>query len=274
MRRWPWKTALAVAAVVAAGFGIWREVPAAIASPQAVASGVPPPARPAVKAPPRIVSAISAAPDRHRVEESAAPVRPGPATSAFPSGEARAASHAFPEATIFHSAASPAAVSAFNPVVASRLVEDAEAYLETFAEGDPKSRVVAVQGEPDEAKDTVYRYGSSLVYFKDGVVSGWSDRQPKLHIRRWPSLDLVSLDTFAVGSTRSDVIRAQGLPSAFSANGYRYGSSMIYFHDDIVTNWVEGDTGLRTFTMPRLSDADIDALMAPLSELRAKAAKH
>jgi hypothetical protein len=126
--------------------------------------------------------------------------------------------------------------------------------------GDPKSRVAEIQGAPDEAADGVYRYGSSLVYFENGVVSGWSDRQPRLHVRHWPTLGQISLDTFAVGSTRADVIRAQGQPNGYDATGYRYGSSTIYFHDDIVTDWVQGDTRLHTFAMPRIPYGELDAL--------------
>jgi hypothetical protein len=151
---------------------------------------------------------------------------------------------------------------AFDPASASRIVDDAEAYLETFGMGDSKSRVLSVQGAPDEAKDSVFRYGSSLVYFENGVVRGWADRQPRLHIRRWPSLDLISLDTFSAGSSRADVVRAQGRPSAFNAFGYRYGSSMIYFRDGLVSGWAEGDTPLRTFEMPKLPLIDLDALLS------------
>jgi len=141
----------------------------------------------------------------------------------------------------------------------ARILDDAAADLETFGVGDTKARVLAVQGAPDEAKDSVFRYGSSLVYFEKGVVRNWSDRLPRLRIRRWPTLDGASLDTFAVGSSRSDVIRAQGLPDSFSARGYVYGSSIIYFKDDTVANWVVGDTRLRTFALPTLPFIDVDA---------------
>jgi hypothetical protein len=40
-----------------------------------------------------------------------------------------------------------------------------------------------VQGFPDEATPTTWRYGSSLVCFKDGHVARWYDGFPRLRIR-------------------------------------------------------------------------------------------
>lgn len=261
MRRWPWRTAAAVAALAVAGMVIRREVPAAIAGPEASVLQSTPSAPSAAKAPQRIVVAMgmpAEAPRRIPKEEvrvrSALEFQPSP-----PPSYARAV----PMTREPFSPVAPAWTApenAFNPAAASRIVEDAQNYLETFGMGDPKSRVAEIQGAPDEAADGVYRYGSSLVYFENGVVSGWSDRQPRLHVRHWPTLGQVSLDTFAVGSTRADVIRAQGQPNGYDATGYRYGSSMIYFHDDIVTDWVQGDTRLHTFAMPKIPYGELDAL--------------
>ncbi len=132
------------------------------------------------------------------------------------------------------------------------LLDRAEGLLDVFDIGDSKARVVAVQGMPDAAGYGLYRYGSSLVYFSDGYVSGWSDDLPRLHVRLWPSLDAVSVDTFSVGSSYGDVFRAQGAPSAFSATSYTYGTSVVHFMDERVTGWSEGDVTLRGFRLPAL----------------------
>jgi outer membrane protein assembly factor BamE (lipoprotein component of BamABCDE complex) len=45
------------------------------------------------------------------------------------------------------------------------------------------------------------------------------------------------LPYFTVGSTKQDVIRVQGTPSAFSEGVFDYGLSKIYFRDGRVTTW-------------------------------------
>jgi hypothetical protein len=120
--------------------------------------------------------------------------------------------------------------------------------------------VIAVQGTPDDAGETVFRYGSSVVYFDHGRVTGWTNRLPWLRVRPWSEPSLASLDTFSLGSTRGEVIRAQGLPSAFTSGSYLYGSSTVYFEDDVVAGWDRGDVNLRSFDVPVLPFRDLDGL--------------
>ena len=126
--------------------------------------------------------------------------------------------------------------------------------------GDSKAKVIAVQGAPDDAGETVFRYGSSLVYFERGRVTGWTDRLPWLHVRPWAGPSLASPDTFSLGSTRGDVIRAQGQPSAFTPGSYLYGSSTVTFENDVVAGWSGGDVNLRSFDIPLLPFRDIGGL--------------
>jgi hypothetical protein len=135
-----------------------------------------------------------------------------------------------------------------------------QSLLDAFEVGDPKARVLVVQGAPDDAGSGVFRYGSSLVYFHDGFVTDWSNGVPRLRVREWPALRVPSLDTFSVGSTRSDVVRAQGEPAAFTFLGYYYGSSAVFFEDDRVTGWSEGDTGLKAVGMPAMPSVDMGRL--------------
>jgi len=139
----------------------------------------------------------------------------------------------------------------------ARLFQRAEGLLEVFGLGDPKAKVIAVQGTPDDAGETVFRYGSSLVFFENGRVSGWTDRLPWLHVRPWSQPSLASLDTFSVGSTRAEVISAQGQPSAFTPGSYIYGTSAVHFENDVVTGWQEGDVNLRSFNIPVLPFRDL-----------------
>jgi hypothetical protein len=140
------------------------------------------------------------------------------------------------------------------------LLAHAESLLDVIALGDTKARVIKIQGTPDEAGERIFRYGASVVYFKDGLVTGWRDRQPRLHVRDWLAAPAPSLDTFWVGSTRGDVVRAQGLPEAFDSSTYSYGSTTVFFERDRVAGWSEGDVRLRRFEMPRLPFVDLDRL--------------
>lgn len=149
------------------------------------------------------------------------------------------------------------------------LFREVETLLDVFDVGDSKAKVIAVQGLPDDAGTTVFRYGSSLVYFEDGRVTGWSNRIPWLHVRSWSAFSLASLDSFSIGSSRADVIRAQGEPSEFTPSGYYYGSSFVYFRNDVVAGWVSGDSSLRSADIPVLPFVDLDdlrfSLIGPLT---------
>ena len=49
--------------------------------------------------------------------------------------------------------------------------------------------------------------------------------------------DLESGLTFGVGSSKSEVISAQGTPTLFSDNDFGYGNSHVYFKDNRVIGW-------------------------------------
>ncbi len=149
---------------------------------------------------------------------------------------------------------------AYATADAPTLFDRAEALLDVFEVGDTKARVRAIQGEPDDTAEHVFRYGSSLVYFREGRVWNWSDGQPHLRVRALPAFSGSLLDTFSMGSTRGDVVRAQGQPSAFTADGYSYGSSAVYFDNDRVRSWSEGDVALKKLDMPILPFFDLDSL--------------
>lgn len=157
---------------------------------------------------------------------------------------------------------SPAApdVTGLTHSDSARLLARAEELLKVFERGDTKAKVLEIQGTPDEAGENIFRYGSSVVYFADGHVKSWLDRQPRLHVRDWSALILPTLDAFWKGSSRGEVVRAQGLPSAFDATSYSYGSSVILFDRGLVAGWSEGDTRLQQFEMPSLPFMDLDRM--------------
>jgi curved DNA-binding protein CbpA len=142
---------------------------------------------------------------------------------------------------------------------AATLFKRAESLLDVFDVGDSKARVIQVQGPPDDSAENIFRYGSSLVYFKNGVVKSWSIGLPRLRVHLWPSLDLSLLDRFSLGSSRVEVIRAQGDPTAFTQLGYFYGTSAVYFDNDRVSGWSRGDVALRDLDMPLLPFFELDS---------------
>jgi hypothetical protein len=139
-------------------------------------------------------------------------------------------------------------------------MDNAAALLDVIELGDSRARVRAVQGVPDEVSDSIFRYGSSIVYFREGRVSAWRNRLPRLRIRDWSANVLPTLDRFSIGSSRGDVVRAQGLPGAFDATSYVYGSSVISFERGQVSGWSEGDVALQHFDMPKLPFMDLDRM--------------
>jgi len=135
---------------------------------------------------------------------------------------------------------------------------DTSSLLRTFELGDSRARVLAVQGAPDDAGDTILRYGSSVVYLTDGRVSGWSDGVPRLHVRALPSLDYDLLATFTFGSSRAEVERLQGRPTDNVLGAFFYGTSVIRFESERVSGWVEGSDSLRVPLLQTFQRSDLD----------------
>jgi hypothetical protein len=148
----------------------------------------------------------------------------------------------------------------FNSADLDRIIDEMNALLDTFGAGDSRARVIALQGQPDEARESILRYGSSLVYFDSkGRVRGWTDGWPRLRVLEWPTLFQDPLDSFGPGSSRSDVVRAMGLPTAYTRAIYNYGSSEIRFKDGRVFSWTEGDTPLNATDFPSEPFVDLDS---------------
>lgn len=219
-----------------------------LAAVMALRSGLENLSRPGVGAPANAASSLPAA------AAAAPPARLASAAAGAPAASRETAG----------SSLGPAAIEGGSAMPRTRegdaLLDRAGTLLDVIEVGDTRARVLALQGTPDEAADTVIRYGSSVVFFSNGLVRGWLDRQPRLHVRHWDEDAPAQVDTFTMGSTRGDVVRAQGLPSAFTASSYLYGLSVVNFEAGRVASWSEGDVGLRHFEMPTLPFLDIESL--------------
>ena len=91
-------------------------------------------------------------------------------------------------------------------------------------------------------------YKGSEIDFKNGQVAGWKiDPQTSpIRVKLWPSAAPVpGVTTFAVGSSKSDVITVQGTPTLFSDSQFGYGKSLVFFQNDKVVGWKEDPGSVR-----------------------------
>ncbi|MEE8292570.1 MAG: DnaJ domain-containing protein [Candidatus Tectomicrobia bacterium] len=129
----------------------------------------------------------------------------------------------------------------------------------SFTLGSTKRQVLAVQGAPSSASDSVWEYSGSRVYFRNGRVTRWDiwPRSP-LRVELRPSTPIdTSRGFFTVGSTKDEVLAIQGTPTSVTDRVWDYGHSRVYFRHGRVTRWdiwsrsplkakLPAETGLRT----------------------------
>ena len=99
-------------------------------------------------------------------------------------------------------------------------------------------------GAPAESTEDKLVYGRSELYLKDGAVTGGKiDRANPIRVKLWPEAAVdPALASFTVGSTRDEVLTAQGTPTAFSDGEFEYGTSKVFFENYRVVRW-ESDPG-------------------------------
>jgi curved DNA-binding protein CbpA len=117
---------------------------------------------------------------------------------------------------------------------------DVRYVLPFITAGLSKSEVIAAQGNPTEATETKLIYGKSELYFRDDKLIGWKiDRAlSPIRVKLWPDAMVdPDLDSFAVGSTKNDVIVVEGTPAFFSEDTFGYGGSEVYFKNNRVVGW-------------------------------------
>lgn len=99
--------------------------------------------------------------------------------------------------------------------------------------------VETVLGPPTSATPQSLIYGKSTLYLLDGKVAGWKiDPASSIRVKMWPSLPVDrSVTTFALGSSRDEVIAVQGTPNMLFADKFAYGSSEVFFENGHVIGW-------------------------------------
>lgn len=106
--------------------------------------------------------------------------------------------------------------------------------------GLTKDEVMAIAGTPVSSSDDKLVYKGAEIDFKDGAVSDWKidPSTSPLRVKLWPDAPVdTSLQYFAVGSTKNDVLVVQGTPTSFSKDMFGYGSSEVFFKDNRVVSW-------------------------------------
>lgn len=110
-----------------------------------------------------------------------------------------------------------------------------------FAHGSTIGEVYSIQGVPTNTANDVWYYGTSKVYFSNGVVVHWE--QTPEHPLKASAAAIRSAtspeSTFGMGSTKAEVRRLQGDPIRESDKVWEYGVSRIYFEQDRVVKWYE-----------------------------------
>lgn len=115
------------------------------------------------------------------------------------------------------------------------------AHQRLFAHGSTIGEVYSIQGIPTRTANDVWYYGTSKVYFSNGVVVHW-EQTPEHPLKasaaatRGPALPE---STFGMGSSKAEVRRLQGDPIRESDKVWEYGVSRIYFEQDRVVKWYE-----------------------------------
>jgi len=123
--------------------------------------------------------------------------------------------------------------------------------LPYFFIGSTKADVYRLQGMPNWANDSEWRYGSSRVYFTGPMVARWESRpDAPLNAIALPSVDTQSL--ISVGSTTAEVLAIMGAPTSLKDNYWayphdqvvkttywQYGNSQIEFSEGKVIGWKE-----------------------------------
>lgn len=111
----------------------------------------------------------------------------------------------------------------------------------SFTLGSPKDEVAAVQGAPTQVSGNRWSYGFSRVDFRKGRVAGWynSTLDPlrvKMTTEATPDRKF-----FTLGSTKSEVLAAQGTPTRLSEDRWGYGYSYVDFENGKVARWYNSE---------------------------------
>jgi curved DNA-binding protein CbpA len=117
---------------------------------------------------------------------------------------------------------------------------DAAPAEQHFTIGSSLGEVYAIQGVPTRTEQDIWYYGDSKVYFAEGKVLRWDESQGNpLRVSIVPRTEETNTSFFGHGSTKEEVLAAQGIPDRDAGSVWDYGLSRVYFEKDRVTHWYE-----------------------------------
>ncbi|MGD0938628.1 MAG: J domain-containing protein [Terracidiphilus sp.] len=108
--------------------------------------------------------------------------------------------------------------------------------------GWTRDEVLAQQGTPTASSEDKLVYGNSELYLKNDSVVGWriDPGSSSIRVKLWPSAAVdPSLASYTVGSSKDEVLKVQGTPTAFTNDKFEYGKSEVIFHNNKVVSWKE-----------------------------------
>jgi hypothetical protein len=139
------------------------------------------------------------------------------------------------------------AVPTTDDAMPTSAVDAAASSTATFGLGASQADVQAVMGVPDTLDHTFeqWRYGFSIIYFKEGKVTGWWKRDRPLRVHIDPknpdvAAKAVAAGIFAIGADPDEVIALQGTPDRIEpefATWYYRDSSVEFDGRGKVTGW-------------------------------------
>jgi hypothetical protein len=102
-----------------------------------------------------------------------------------------------------------------------------------------RQEVIAVQGPPTSASKNKLAYGNSELDFNGDKLTGWKiDPASPIRVKLWPDAAVdPDLKFFWLGSSKNEVLVAQGTPAYWSENTIGYGGSEVYFKAGKVAGW-------------------------------------
>src|SRR3989344_1031416 len=109
-----------------------------------------------------------------------------------------------------------------------------------FTMGSSLGEVYSVQGVPTKTENDIWYYGNSKVYFFKGKVLRWEESPDfPLKVTITPKVENTNTGFFGKGSSKDEVIAAQGTPDHDAGNIWDYGLSRVYFENNRVKGWNE-----------------------------------
>ena len=111
---------------------------------------------------------------------------------------------------------------------------------EHFTMGSTLGEVYSIQGVPTNTEKDIWYYGNSRVYFFKGRVVRWEESSDfPLRVTITPEMEKPDTRFFGEGSSKEEVIAAQGTPDHDAGNVWDYGLSRVYFKNNRVKGWDE-----------------------------------